>query len=663
MTRAFFNKLLFVWVLLLQIFANAQYSRNNPETFDINILKDQKNNGLNWLSKEADNPAFALPNFDDKDWKKFELGISENNKEGKVLWLRSYIKLDSSLINKPLHIQILQLGACEIFLDGKKIGNLGEISNNKAEKYVIKKQEPILISIGDAETHVLAIRFFPLPFSKMNKVVNFTSNVLSAELVPADYYFNKKIEETQKFHQYTMLICGFFLALSFIHFLLFAFYRKAVYNLYFALYNLSISFLAYLTLHFYKIEDPLSLSKNTFLFLVGIAVFNLSLSGFINTLFSKNKLRFKILFAIEIIALAIYYFSDSASTFIFMLLFTYVIIESLIVIIKAMFRKEKAAFIVGGGILIFMAYIILIVLSSFFNFTGYSLDKSILSTFVLISFPLSISAYLGWQYASTNVNLKKQLDEVNRLSELNLQQEQEKQHILQNQNDLLEKQVNERTQELRVEKQKSEDLLLNILPQEVADELKEKGSTEAKYYDEVSVLFTDFVNFTQSSERMGAEKMLKELNECFTAFDLIMEKRGLEKIKTIGDAYLAVSGLPHKDSDHAYHTILAGLDIIEYLENRKKQNPETLDIRIGINSGSLVAGIVGVKKFAYDIWGDTVNTAARMEQNSAKGRLNISGSTYDLVKDKFTCEHRGKIETKGKGALDMYFVSENKSLI
>ena len=285
--------------------------------------------------------------------------------------------------------------------------------------------------------------------------------------------------------------------------------------------------------------------------------------------------------------------------------------------------------------------------------SGY--NKNYVSLAVLISFPISISAYLAWQFASTNISLKKQLDEVNRLSEVNLQQEQEKQQILQNQNETLERQVNERTSELQIEKQKSEKLLRNILPEEVAEELKEKGSSEAKYYEEVSVLFTDFVSFTQNSEKMGAEKMLKELNDYFTAFDMIMEKHGLEKIKTIGDAYMAVCGLPHENKDHAYKTVLAALDIIEFIENRKITNPETLDIRIGVNSGSLVAGIVGVKKFAYDIWGDTVNTAARMEQNSQKGKVNISESTYQLVKDKINCEYRGKIDTKGKGEIDMYF--------
>lgn len=207
------------------------------------------------------------------------------------------------------------------------------------------------------------------------------------------------------------------------------------------------------------------------------------------------------------------------------------------------------------------------------------------------------------------------------------------------------------------EKQKSDDLLLNILPHEVAEELKEKGKTSAKHYDEVSVLFTDFVNFTSNSEKLGVQEVLNELNVCFTEFDRIMEKNGLEKIKTIGDAYLAVSGLPVSNDQHAKNAVNAGVEILEFIENRKKENPNTLDIRIGVHSGPVIAGIVGVKKFAYDIWGDTVNTAARMEQNSQKGKLNISGSTYELVKEKFTCEYRGKIDTKGKGALDMYFVN------
>ena len=207
------------------------------------------------------------------------------------------------------------------------------------------------------------------------------------------------------------------------------------------------------------------------------------------------------------------------------------------------------------------------------------------------------------------------------------------------------------------EKLKSDNLLLNILPHEVAEELKEKGKTNAKHFDEVSVLFTDFVNFTANSERIGVQEVLNELNICFTEFDRIMEKYNLEKIKTIGDAYLAVSGLPVSNEKHAKNAVNAGLEILAYIQQRKKDNPNALDIRIGIHSGPVIAGIVGVKKFAYDIWGDTVNTAARMEQNSSLGKLNISEATYHLVQNDFIFEHRGKIETKGKGAMDMYFVN------
>lgn len=206
------------------------------------------------------------------------------------------------------------------------------------------------------------------------------------------------------------------------------------------------------------------------------------------------------------------------------------------------------------------------------------------------------------------------------------------------------------------EKKKSDNLLLNILPYEVAEELKEKGQTRAKGYDEVSVLFTDFVGFTANSQKIGVQDLLEELNVCFTAFDNIMERNGMEKIKTIGDAYLAVSGLPHKNEQHAECAIKAALEILAFIKARKAVHPNTHDIRIGIHSGHVIAGIVGVKKFAYDIWGDTVNTAARMEQNSETGRLNISGATYALVKGKFTVEPRGHIQAKGKGAIEMYFV-------
>jgi adenylate cyclase len=206
------------------------------------------------------------------------------------------------------------------------------------------------------------------------------------------------------------------------------------------------------------------------------------------------------------------------------------------------------------------------------------------------------------------------------------------------------------------EKKKSDDLLLNILPVEVANELKENGHALAKQFDIVTVLFTDFVDFTKVSEHLSPQELVSELHYCFKAFDEIIEKRGLEKIKTIGDAYMAVSGLPIAHPDHAVNAARAALDIQTFVRQRQKNDAGTFGIRIGLNSGPVVAGIVGVKKFAYDIWGDTVNTAARMESSSEPGKINLSGGTYTLIKDHFTCISRGKVTAKNKGEIDMYFL-------
>ncbi|MBK8349881.1 MAG: AAA family ATPase [Saprospiraceae bacterium] len=233
----------------------------------------------------------------------------------------------------------------------------------------------------------------------------------------------------------------------------------------------------------------------------------------------------------------------------------------------------------------------------------------------------------------------------------------ERTHELENQKEIAETQKKEAFQQkvyADEERKKSDDLLLNILPIDVANELKTKGVAEAKLYENVSVIFTDFVNFTAISEHMSPNDLVSVLNQCFAAFDNIIEKHGLEKIKTIGDAYLAVSGLPKDQPDHALKTVLAAIDILNWVKD--PANNCLFDIRIGINSGPVMAGIVGIKKYVYDIWGDTVNTAARLETASEPGRINISLSTFEKVKNEVDCSFRGKIEAKNKGNIDMYFV-------
>lgn len=213
------------------------------------------------------------------------------------------------------------------------------------------------------------------------------------------------------------------------------------------------------------------------------------------------------------------------------------------------------------------------------------------------------------------------------------------------------------------EKQRSDDLLLNILPAEVADELKIKGRTDAKLIGEATVLFSDFMGFTQIAEAQPPNSLVAEINECFSAFDLIMQKHGVEKIKTVGDAYLAAGGLPIPNDSHAVDVLNAALEMQAFMRERKQKREEEggffFEARIGVHTGPVVAGIVGIKKFAYDIWGDTVNTAQRMESSGEAGRVNISSSTYKQVKTQFNCTYRGLIDTKGKGEVEMYFVESS----
>jgi class 3 adenylate cyclase len=217
--------------------------------------------------------------------------------------------------------------------------------------------------------------------------------------------------------------------------------------------------------------------------------------------------------------------------------------------------------------------------------------------------------------------------------------------------------VNDRTQELVMEKKKSDELLLNILPSDTAEELKITGSAKAKHYPSVTVLFADFRGFTLLSEKLEADVLVKELNFFFSAFDKIVAKYNIEKIKTIGDAYMCAGGLPMANETHADDVVKAAIEMRDFIrEHRSLTSDLSFEIRIGVNTGPVVAGIVGLRKFAYDIWGDTVNIASRMETCSEPGKINISGSTHELIKDRFHCVYRGKINAKNKGEIDMYFV-------
>ncbi len=218
----------------------------------------------------------------------------------------------------------------------------------------------------------------------------------------------------------------------------------------------------------------------------------------------------------------------------------------------------------------------------------------------------------------------------------------------------------QRTTELKVEKDKSDELLLNILPAETANELKLTGHAEAKLLQSITIVFTDFKNFTKICEQLSATLLVQEIDYYFKAIDVIVYKYDLEKIKTIGDAYMCVAGISGTDSNHPQRAVACALEILNFMEVEKQkrisENRMYFEMRAGIHTGSVIAGVVGIKKFAYDIWGDAVNIASRMESSGEVGKINVSADTYVLIKNEFHCIPRGKILAKNKGEVDMYLV-------
>jgi class 3 adenylate cyclase len=225
----------------------------------------------------------------------------------------------------------------------------------------------------------------------------------------------------------------------------------------------------------------------------------------------------------------------------------------------------------------------------------------------------------------------------------------------------LEQLIAERTEELQHEKEKSDNLLANMLPKGTAEEIMLKGKADKRKYNFVTVLFSDIQGFTRIAEEMNPELLIDELDRFFFHFDSVAEKYRIEKIKTIGDAYMCAGGIPERNRTNPVEVVLAALEMQKYMQQMKNDPSRPAarfwDIRIGIHTGTVVAGVVGHKKITYDIWGDTVHTASRMESSGEPGKINISGTTYEFVKEYFTCDYRGRMPVKYKGDLDMYFVT------
>ena len=677
------KRLLILLQLLVSLFATAQQ--------EVLILsKDSIKNGYfldeYWKFRPGDNQAFAVPGYDDVAWSmigasKLNLAAEKNKQFSNfngVGWFRLHLQIDSTLLGQPMAIRMRQLGASEIYLDGQKIDSFGKIGNAKTTRAYNPINIPFTFSFNRAGHHVLAVRYANYNAQRYLKIHGQDNAGFRMCLGFANPIIEEHHWELKSFAQVLLLLAGIFGALSLQHLFLYLFYRAERSHVYFSLFTfcLSLAFLIpYVRVTTTEPQVQLAWEYLTIFVIVGTCV---SLSGFINELFSGanglgrwRKVGFYVISTLGLAIIALRFYEEPLSLVAGFFLIGITALEAVIQVVFGLTKKVRGAKILGTGILTFAFFILFVFIV---GLSGHGLTVSTGSVWgmigaglifcAILSIPVSMSIFLAWNFSAVNKDLGNRLREVEMLSQRTLEHEQEKKRLLETRKEELEKEVAERTaelerqhEELKNAKKQSDDLLRNILPEEVADELKQRGSTEARYFDHVTVLFTDFVNFTQAGESMTPKELVDELHTCFKSFDEIISRYGIEKIKTIGDAYLAVSGLPVSDPAHATKMVAAALEIRDYMEERKAMLGErSFHIRIGVHSGPVVAGIVGVKKFAYDIWGDTVNTAARMEQSGEAGRINISGATYDLIRHQFDCTFRGEIEAKNKGKLKMYFV-------
>ncbi len=635
-------------------------SLNNLSNTEISIsITKREFPGLNldtfFTSKyyQGDSVSFSALDFDDRNWS--DLTNTEGNAFAidKIYWSRMKFRVSPELQNRTLALYVKWQGAMEVFLNGELIYSFGFISNI-GDGVVIQDAfhiplRKVLVTFKDSDaSNILAFRFAHHSNIGNLKIKESLSN---SEWLSFSLHTTEAAEHIDTARSNTLLYYGFFFGINCIIFLLTIFqvnkrYKNKTLLLFscFTFFTASVALTNFIELGAFQMMTGtvvlIHLVNQLFYALTTFFLLHVMRSLFD----AKNRFTPYVYLSILIAYLSVGYYSFYTAeniagfNFLILLVSCFEIVRMSLLSIKNRVR--------GGWIIIIGSLVFILagpVLEQLFNSLGTT--KPFFVTIChrisfYLSLPISLSIFLARQSVTNNLLLARQRDE-------------------------LDLEVQERTKELRLEKQKSDDLLLNILPEEVANELKEKGSADAKQFDMVTVMFTDFKGFTKISERLSPSQLVEEIHICFKAFDAIIARHNIEKIKTIGDAYMCAGGLPVSNETHAIDVVNAAIEIRqfmqEHLEQKKLTGQEVFEIRIGIHTGPVVAGIVGIRKFAYDIWGDTVNIASRLESSGEAGKINISGSTYECVKDHFLCTYRGKIEAKNKGQIDMYFV-ENASL-
>jgi adenylate cyclase len=646
------------------------------------LTKDSLTSGRiqEWRYSPLDSAQFSSPEYSDSLWQL----IKKNNYDKQipeltpgVQWYRMTFIADNSLENFPVGLAFRQLGgASEIYLDGKLCKKYGAIDDGISKAPSTEFDFLLLPTIYRGQ-HVLAIRY-----STMQKGIGIGCKFQEANAGIAD---TKNAVQNGTILSSITIVTSFIFAL--LHFFLFVFHRKSISDLLFSIFSFSTGFY-YLTSYVFGIMDVNQIQFDLFPFITSLT-YSISCVSIVHFTYAvignKRKFILQSTYFLGTLSLITQPFFRVISEITEPILLIYAIVYCVGSVLKAIRKKVPGARILAIGFVsaivsfIALLFFVLMLIVSMYKTLNFStefltLSVGIFGLLATLSISISMSIYHAWQHSYLYQNIENQENQVKELTtetivikhekdEIQRQKTEEERlrKIAEEQRQLVEKQRDE----IDVARRRSDELLENILPSEIAVELKQKGNVDPVLLQEVTVLFADFVGFTKASSTRSPSEIVTVINTYFTAFDAITQLHGVEKIKTIGDAYMLASGVPSGNPIHARKVIEVAMEMLKAVHDIKlsaqDESAPVFDLRIGINSGPVIAGIVGVKKFQYDIWGDTVNTASRMETASQPGRINISESTYELVKEFFDCEYRGEIEVKGKGKVKMYFVTGIKA--
>jgi class 3 adenylate cyclase len=613
-------------------------------------------------------------------------------------WFRLTVETDSTLFNETISLALTHRNAAEIYVDGRRVavqGKVAFLARDEVESAAL--DVPVPIHLSAQRRHCILVHYSNHTYLELSK--RYGSNLLkpgSAAAFEADVR-NVQGDIARSLRQrtvrtiVTMIPLGILLFVAFLYAVFYIFIRRDRTNLYLALFSIFSATLCFSLLYRYQSSASREiLVWNEIAVVCEIAALTLAFMAMLYwVVYERTPRRWWYVWAPTVLVMIVSRFVIPLEqwNYILIALIALGFLDMVSIMAIALRKKIEDAAIIAIGNVVFLASASIYV---FIHIQGlqYILWLFALATYCcFLSMPVTMAFYIARRFARVNERLSEQLEYVQRLSHQALEQEKEKQSLIEHQKQELEGLVAERTKELQEknqlladqtqaiqfsnmellrknievasEREKSDELLLNILPAPIAERLKAGEQTIADKLHDVTVLFADIAGFTRFASTISPENLVALLDKVFSEFDRLVEKHGAEKIKTIGDAYMAVGGLSHHASNHV--EFMARLAIEMQAEvNRLSQELGIigLSVRIGLHSGEAVAGIIGTKKLNYDLWGDTVNTASRMEAHGEAGKVHCTEHVFLRLRHKFLFLERGEIRVKGKGLMHTYFLEK-----